>query len=128
MKNKKKRISYIRKPMPKQSFFSLAFAVVGLVCFGFSLGNSIVNQGSGGPDVAAWALTSLLFSVEAVICGVKTLKMKEVNYILARIGTIVGGVLLFCWLGMLVFCGLRRYSEFFETAGKSVSGKDDNIW
>ena len=32
----------------------------------------------------------------------KTLKMKEVNYILARIGTIVGGVLLFCWLGMLV--------------------------
>lgn len=90
MKNKKKRISYIRKPMPKQSFFSLAFAVVGLVCFGFSLGNSIVNQGSGGPDVAAWALTSLLFSVEAVICGVKTLKMKEVNYILARIGTIVG--------------------------------------
>ena len=45
MKNKKKRISYIRKPMPKQSFFSLAFAVVGLVCFGFSLGNSIVNQG-----------------------------------------------------------------------------------
>ena len=102
MKNKKKRISYIRKPMPKQSFFSLACAVVGLVCFGFSLGNSIVNQGSGGPDVAAWALTSLLFSVEAVICGVKTLKMKEVNYILARIGTIVGGVLLFCWLGMLV--------------------------
>ena len=74
MKNKKKRISYIRKPMPKQSFFCLGFAAVGLVCFGFSLGNSIV----------------------------KTLKMKEVNYILARAGTIVSGILLFCWLGMLV--------------------------
>ena len=91
-----------RKPMPKQSFFCLGFAVVGLVCFGFSLGNSIVNQGNGGPDVAAWALTSLLFSVKSVICGVKTLKMKEVNYILARAGTIVSGILLFCWLGMLV--------------------------
>ena len=43
-----------------------------------------------------------MFSVEAVICGVKTLKMKEVNYILARAGTIVSGILLFCWLGMLV--------------------------
>ena len=52
--------------------------------------------------MAAWALTSMLFSVEAVICGVKTLKMKEVNYILARVGTIVSGILLFCWLGMLV--------------------------
>ena len=83
MKNKKKRISYIRKPMPKQSFFCLGFAAVGLVCFGFSLGKSIVNQGNGGPDVAAWALTSLLFSVESVICG-------------------VSGILLFCWLGMLV--------------------------
>ena len=102
MKNKKKRISYIRKSMPKQSFFCLGFAAVGLVCFGFSLGKSIVNQGNGGPDVAAWALTSLLFSVESVICGVKTLKMKEVNYILARAGTIVSGILLFCWLGMLV--------------------------
>ena len=48
------------------------------------------------------SLTSLLFSVESVICGVKTLKMKEVNYILARAGTIVSGILLFCWLGMLV--------------------------
>lgn len=102
MKNKKKRISYIRRPMPKQSFFCLGFAAVGFFCFCFSLGRSIVNQGSGGPDVAAWALTSVLFSVEAVICGVKTLKMKEVNYILARIGTIVGGVLLFCLVGMLV--------------------------
>ena len=64
MKNKKKRISYIRKPMPKQSFFCLGFAAVGLVCFGFSLGNSIVNQGNGGPDVAAWALTSLLLRCE----------------------------------------------------------------
>lgn len=102
MKNKKKRISYIRKPMPKQSFFCLVFAAVGLFCFCFSLWRSIVNQGNGGPDVAAWALTSLLFSVEAVICGVKTFKMKEINDILARIGTMVGGVLLFCWLGMLV--------------------------
>ena len=48
MKNKKKRISYIRKPMPKQSFFCLGFAAVGLVCFGFSLGKSIVNKGNGG--------------------------------------------------------------------------------
>lgn len=102
MKNRKKRISYIRKPIPKQSFFCLGFAAIGLFCFCFSLGRSIVNQGSGGPDVAAWALTSLLFSVETVICGVKTLKMKEINNILARIGTIAGGILLFCWLGMLV--------------------------
>lgn len=102
MKKRKKRISYIRKPMPKQSFFCLGFAVLGLFCFCFSLGRSILNQGSGGPDVAAWALTSLLFSVEAVICGGKTFKLKEVNYILARIGTIAGGILLFCLLGMLV--------------------------
>ena len=67
-----------------------------------SVWETVLNQGNGGPDVAAWALTSLLFSVEAVICGVKTLKMKEVNYILARAGTIVSGILLFCWLGMLV--------------------------
>ena len=102
MKKRKKRISYIRKPMPKQSFFCLGFAVIGLGCFCFSLGRSIQNQGSGGPDVAAWALTSLLFCVEAVLCGVRTFKLKEVNTILARIGTAVGGILLLCWLGMLI--------------------------
>ena len=96
MKNKKKRISYIRKPIPKQSFFYLVlFLTVKATLFAVIF-NTIFGI------LAAWALTSLLFSVEAVICGVKTLKMKEVNYILARIGTIVGGVLLFCWLGMLV--------------------------
>lgn len=72
MKNKKKRISYIRKPMPKQSFFCLGFAAVGLVCFGFSLGNSIVNQGNGGPDVAAWALTSPAF-----FCGGRDLRCEN---------------------------------------------------
>ena len=102
MKNKKKRISYIRKPMPKQSFFCLGFAAVGLVCFGFSLGNSIVNQGKRRTGCGSLGADQPAFSVEAVICGVKTLKMKEVNYILARAGTIVSGILLFCWLGMLV--------------------------
>lgn len=102
MKKKTKRISYIRKPMPKQSFFCLAFALIGLACFCVSLGRSIVNQGNGELDVAAWELTSLLFSAEALICGVKTFRMKEVNTILARIGTILGAVLLFCLFGMIV--------------------------
>ncbi len=102
MKKKTKRISYIRKPMPKQSFFCLAFSLIGLICFCVGLGQSIANQGNGGLDVAAWELTSLLFSVEALICGVKTFQMKEVNTILARVGTIIGAILLFCLLGMLV--------------------------
>ncbi len=109
IKNKKKRISYIRKPMPKQSFFCLAFSLVGLICFCVGLGRSIVNQGNGGADVAAWELTSLLFLVETVICGIKTFRMKEVNTILARIGTILGAILLFCWLGILMIGVLTMF-------------------
>lgn len=102
MKNKKKRISYIRKPMPKQSFFSLAFAVVGLVCFGFSLGNSIVNQGSGGSDGS-----SLGADQPGVFCGGCDLRCENTENEGSQLHsgtdcTIVGGVLLFCWLGMLV--------------------------
>ena len=59
----KKKISYIKKPFSRKSFISVGFAAAALICCGFSLGLSVSHQGNGGLNVAAWGLSSLIFSL-----------------------------------------------------------------
>lgn len=99
------KISYIRKPFARKSFVALPFAAAALLCGGVSLGLSIRLQGNGGLNIAAWAVTSMVFSVVALVYGLLSLTEKEKNYILAKIAAGVGGVLLVFWF-CLVLVGL----------------------
>lgn len=105
MRKGKQRISYIRKPFAGKSLIALPFSVAALVCCAVSLGLSIRFQGNGGVEIAAWGLSSLIFSVIALVYGLLSFLEKEKNYILARIAAGVGGVLLVFWF-CLVLVGI----------------------
>lgn len=102
MPRKQRRISYIKKPFSRKSFSSLGFMAVGVLAFLVSLGLSVHNQGNGEVDIAAWGITSILFSLIAVWYGASSFLEKEMNYILSKISMTVSGILLVFWFCMIL--------------------------
>ena len=74
------RISYIRKPMAEHGYLCLGLAGV---CF-----------------------SSILFSVASLMYGWKSFKEEEKNYIFAKIGTILSGLLVIWWI-VTILIGIR---------------------
>lgn len=107
MPRKQRRISYIKKPFSRKSFSSLGFMAVGVLAFLISLGLSVHNQGNGEVNIAAWGITSILFSVIAMWYGASSFLEKEMNYILSKISMTVSGILLVFWFCMILV-GLIR--------------------
>lgn len=105
MRKNKQKISYIKKPFAGRSFVALGFAAAALACCMVSIGLSIRQQGNGDMNVAAWGLSSIIFSVVALVYGLLSFLEKEKNYILAKISIGVGGLLLVLWF-CLVLVGL----------------------
>lgn len=105
MRKNKQKISYIKKPFAGKSFVALGFAAAALACCMVSIGLSIRQQGNGDMNVAAWGLSSIIFSVVALVYGLLSFLEKEKNYILAKISIGVGGLLLVLWF-CLVLVGL----------------------
>lgn len=102
MQKANKKISYIKKPFSKRGFISLGFSLAALICFGMSLAISVHYQGNGGVNMAAWGLSSLIFSLVGSFYGLISFAEKEKNYIFAKIGLGIGSILLLIWIGLLV--------------------------
>lgn len=100
------RISYIKKPMAEHSFMCLCFSGIGLLLFAAGMGLSIRSQGNTPLGVTAVCFSSLLFSLFGVRYGYLSFREKEKNYILAKIGTVTGGILLILWFVMILI-GVR---------------------
>lgn len=100
------RISYIKKPMADHSYMCLILSAVGLVLFLTGMGLAVRSQGEVGLGVAAVCFSSLLFSVSGVRYGYLSFKEKEKNYILAKAGTVLGGILVILWFVMMLI-GVR---------------------
>lgn len=101
------RISYIRKPMAEHSFWCIGLAAAGLVLCAAGLTFSVRAQGNTPLGAVAVCFSSLLFSAASLVYGRKSFKEKEKNYILAKIGTGVGGILVILWLVMIMI-GFKR--------------------
>lgn len=102
MRRDKQKISYIRKPFARKSFVALPFAVAALACCVVSLALSVRLQGNGGLNVAAWGVSSMVFSVVALVYGLLSFLEKEMNYILARIAVGTGAVLVIFWFCLTI--------------------------
>lgn len=96
------KISYIRKPFAKRSLIGLPLALVSLILCGVSISLSVGQQGRGGLDVAAWGISSLLFAVVALAYGGLSLMERDKNYLLAKIGIWMSGVLVVFWICIVV--------------------------
>lgn len=99
---KNKKISYIKKPLAKNSLIGLPCAVLALLCCVCSMTISIRLQGQGGVNVAAWGFSSMVFAAFGLWYGVHGLLEKEKNYILARIGVAISGLLAVAWISLII--------------------------
>lgn len=102
MRRKNNKISYIKKPFARRSFFCLPLSAAALVFGIVSLFLSVRMQGNGEINVAAWGLSSILFAVAGLGYGVTSFLEKEMNYILSKIGIGISGVLLVFWVCMII--------------------------
>lgn len=100
-------ISYIRKPMAVHSYPCIGLAAAGFILGGAGMAFSVRTQGNMPLWAAALCFCSLLLSVAALFYGRKSLKEEEKNYILARIGMFLAGLLVIWWLVMIML-GIKR--------------------
>lgn len=102
MQRGKRKISYIKKPFAGNSRICLPAAVLSLILWGVSLYLSVRLQGQGDLNVAAWGLSSLVCGIVALVYGGFALMEKEKNYMLAKLGMVVGGIVMIFWLCMII--------------------------
>lgn len=101
------KISYIKKPMAAQSYMCAVLAAIGLLLFIIGMGIGIVTQGNIPPGGVAVCFSSIIFSSVGLRYGYLSMREKEKNYILAKIGICVCGILDILWLVMILI-GFRR--------------------
>ena len=102
MRERRFKISYIKKPFAKRSFICLPLAIAALAFCVVSLYLSVQLQGNGGLNVGAWGLSSLLFAVAGLVYGGLSFTEKEKNYNLAKAGIIISSLLILFWLCMII--------------------------
>ena len=96
------KVSYIRHPFAKNSYFSLG---LGLVCMLLAPGTMIVsvrNAGQAGLITGALGFSSIVAAVMGIWFGFISCMEKEKNYILAKIGVGIALVVIIFWLMVLV--------------------------
>lgn len=106
MAQKTKKISYIKKPLAKSGFICLGLSMVAFLLFLAGIGLSVRSQGNIPVGGAAVCFSSFLFAVFGIVYGVASFREEEKNYILAKIGAPVSGILLILWL-VLILIGLK---------------------
>ena len=91
------RISYIRKPMAEHGYLCLGLAGMAF---------SVRSQGNTPVGALSMCFSSILFSVASLMYGWKSFKEEEKNYIFAKIGTILSGLLVIWWI-VTILIGIR---------------------
>lgn len=77
MTQKPKKISYIRKPLAKNSFICLGLAAVALFLGGAGIGLGVKSQGNLPVGGAAVCFSSFLFAVFGIIYGAASFQEDE---------------------------------------------------
>lgn len=100
------RVSYIKKPFARRSKMSIFLAAAALGLGAAGIYGGVVTQGQAALTSAALGLCSMITAVLAVWYGAISFLEEEKNYVLARVGIVVGGILLAVWIATIVI-GVR---------------------
>ena len=92
------KVSYIKKPLAKNSFVAAA-----LLFYAAAIVFSYHTQGNAPLAAAALGFCSIITAVSSVVYGIFAMMEKEKNYILAKICLAAAGILLLVWALMIVF-------------------------
>lgn len=105
MKNRR-RYSVARKPVSKDSRFSVILASVSAAALLFCIIASALSGGSGALYIGAVALASALLALYGCIVGIKELAAAKKEYKRSYVGAIFGGVIFVLWLAVF-FTGVK---------------------
>lgn len=100
------KVSYIRHPFAKNSYFSLILAVLSLLLIVGAMVLSVRSAGQGGMVTGALGFSSIAAAAMGIWFGILSFTEKEKNYILAKIGLVLALIVLIFWL-MVIIVGLR---------------------
>lgn len=106
-RKKDNMISYIRKPMAEHGYLCLGLSLTALLLGISGMAFSIRNQGNTPVGALSMCFSSILFSVSSLIYGWISFKEEEKNYIFAKIGTAISGLLMIWWF-VTVLIGFRK--------------------
>ena len=97
------KVSYIKKPLAKNSFVAAGLVTAALLFYAAAIGLSYHTQGNAPLAAAALGFCSIIIAVSSVVYGIFAMMEKEKNYILAKICLAAAGILLLVWALMIVF-------------------------
>lgn len=100
------RVSYLKKPLAARSRMSLLLAAAAAALGGIGIYEGVASQGQAPLVSGAFGFCSILLSAAAIGYGGLSFLEEDKNYILARCGIAVGGLLLVGWAGVIII-GLR---------------------
>lgn len=107
MKRSGKKISYLRVPFARNSFFCLGAGLLSLFLGAVAIWLSISNAGQGGPNTGAFGFSSIVASAVGIWYGILSFMEKERKYILARIGIGLEVVLFIVW-AVIILVGILK--------------------
>ena len=94
------KVSYVKNPLAKNSFYCLGLGIVSLLLGALSMYFSVRNAGAYGFSSMAAAIMGLWY-------GILSFTEDDCNYILARIGMALEGIILLIWV-IIIFTGIFR--------------------
>lgn len=101
---KLKKYSYIKKPLAKNGWYALFTTLFALLLFGADIYISVRAGGQAPMLAGALGISSMLFSVMAVIFAAFGLKEPETAHLLSYISIGIDVIMLILWAG-IIFLG-----------------------
>lgn len=96
------RVSYVRKPFARRSRMSVLLSAAALILGGAGIYEGVATQGHTSLTSGAFGFCSLLLSLIAVWYGIISFWEDDKNYILAKLGIAIGGLLLMGWTAVII--------------------------
>ena len=95
------------KSFCKEQFLLSGSGIASLLLGALSMYFSVKNAGQGGLNTGAYGFSSMAAAIMGLWYGILSFTEDDCNYILARIGTALEGIILLVWV-IIIFTGIFR--------------------
>ena len=100
------KVSYVRHPFAKNGFFSFGLGLISLGFAVWAMVMSVRQAGQGAMVIGALGFSSIAFGLMGLWYSFLSFREQEKNYIFAKSGLVLQGVVMICWV-MVIIVGLR---------------------
>ena len=111
------KVSYVKNPFAKNSFYCLGLGIASLLLGALSMYFSVKNAGQGGLNTGAYGFSSMAAAIMGLWYGILSFTEDDCNYILARIGMALEGIILLVWGHHYIY----RYLQISDTRIKRAN-------